>query len=85
MCCQPCAITRQIVLNALLATDRLLNALLLGDPSETVSQRLGRAQVAGNRVAAVVCLALNAINRDHCAWSLQPGPSIGREIWRWTP
>ena len=74
---------RQFVLNWLLAIDRLVNTVLLGNPNETLSQRLGRAQNAGSRPACVVCRWLNVINANHCAWSLEPGPSIGREIWRW--
>ena len=83
MTCRACSFTRQLVLNGLLAADRAANALLLGDPNETISQRLGRAENAGNRVAWALCRVLNVINRDHCQWSLQPGPSIGRQLWDW--
>lgn len=85
MSCAPCTVARQIALNFLLASDRLLNALTLGDPSETVSQRLGRAQRVGNRIAIALCRVLNVINANHCEWSLQPGPSIGAEVWHWSP
>ena len=83
MTCRACTVVRQIVLNTLLMMDHTLNTMLLGDPNETVSQRLGRAENAGNRIAWALCRALNIINTNHCQWSLQPGPSIGKQLWDW--
>jgi hypothetical protein len=85
MTCGACLFARQLALNWLLALDRLGNCVLLGDPSETISQRLGRAENAGNRIAWAVCRVLNVINPDHCQWSLEPGPSIGKQLWNWNP
>lgn len=35
---------RQYCLNVLIAIDQLINAILLGDPDETISSRLGKTQ-----------------------------------------
>lgn len=75
----------QYALNIGIALDRLVNAVLRGNPSETLSQRLGRAQAAGSRRACIVCRLLDLINPRHCAWSLLPGPSLGKELWDWNP
>ena len=88
MPCRRCLAVRQFAMNLALALDRLANVLLLGDPAETVSQRLARARAAGNRWAALACRGLAAVGRrlgeteDHCTWSLSPDSS-GRELWRW--
>ena len=90
MTCGPCALARQLMLNLAIALDRAGNALLLGDPGETLSQRTARARLAGHRWAAVVCRALSIAGRlfgaagDHCTNSLTPGTS-GRELWPWSP
>ena len=96
MACPVCdkawEIAVQIVKNAALALDRFGNALLLGDPNETISQRLGRAELKGNMAVRVIamgiCKVLGVITREpqHCQWANDPTrPSIGREIWHWSP
>lgn len=59
---------RRYVLNAAVAFDRLLNALLGGDPEMTVSGRMGRAIANGHcRLCRPVCWVLGKLDRDHCA------------------
>lgn len=95
MACPVCdkakAIAIQLVKNAALALDRFGNALLLGNPNETISQRLGRAELDGSMpvriLAKGICKVLSLISREaaHCQWALDPTrPSIGREIWPWS-
>ena len=92
MACTPCAVVRQIAMNAALTLDLVLNACLLGLPGETVSRRTARARLDGSAAADVFCKVLTAafnlvstVQRDHCTWSLEPGPSVGREVWHWSP
>ena len=91
MSCQACAVARQLGLNWALLLDKAANAVLLaGDPNETLSRRLARAALVGERWAIRACAMLNWLFRavgsphNHCAWSLLPG-SVGREIWSWSP
>ena len=90
MTCRACSIIEQIALNTALILDKTLNTTLLGDPNETLSRRIARASLAGERWAARACKVLTWIfeligsDHDHCAWSLQPG-SVGREVWAWSP
>jgi hypothetical protein len=77
---------RVLVLNILLTVDIVMNALLLGRPGETVSQRVGRLRNAGSPVGCVLCHALTHMfwfsKRDHCTWALDQTGTIGTELWR---
>lgn len=56
--------------NVLIAADQLGNALLAGDPRETISARLGRWQtMAGWRgtVARALCRVMHIFDKNHCA------------------
>ena len=89
--CRPCAVVEQLGLNAALTLDLMLNAALLGQPGETVSRRTARARAAGSVAARRFCAILTwsfgllGMDRDHCTWALSDGPSIGREVWHWSP
>lgn len=52
----------------LLALDRLMNALLGGHHLETISGRLGKLEVEGNKKACLFCKLLSAlfIDANHC-------------------
>lgn len=58
--------------NQLIALDQTVNALLGGDPDETISSRAGKAQGEGKRWACVLCRLLNVFDRDHCVKSIEP-------------
>lgn len=60
------------VLNVLIALDQFGNALVGGDPDETISSRAGKAQQKGRRWGCVLCRFLNWFERDHCAKSIEP-------------
>ena len=89
--CRFCATLEQIALNAALTLDLVGNAVLLGLPGETISRRTARARAAGSvaarRFCALLTIAFNLVgmNRDHCTWALSDGPSVGRELWHWSP
>lgn len=81
MTCKPC----QFALNLGLALDHLANTLLLGDPNETLSRRVGRARDAGHKWASAVCRVLSQLfGRDHCGFAESPG-TTARELWAWSP
>lgn len=62
---------RRWVLNVLIALDDLLSAILLGDPQETISSRLGKAMLKGARWACLLCRLLDRIQPDHCLHSIE--------------
>lgn len=55
--------------------DQGANALLGGDPRQTLSGRLGRAELAGVRWAARLCVVISFVLRDpkHCVGSVRSG------------
>lgn len=59
--------------NLLVALDQLINALLGGDPDETLSSRMGKA-VRANRCWACkgICRLLHLIDKDHCQKTIEP-------------
>lgn len=57
--------------NILIAIDQLANALLLGDPTETISSRADKAAVEGKRWGCVLCKLLNYVQHGHCEKSLE--------------
>ena len=59
------------VLRVLIALDQLLNALFGGDEDETMSSRLAKDRLRGRTIGCVLCAILDAIDRDHCARSLE--------------
>ncbi len=92
MACSPCAIVRQLAVNAALTLDLVANVALAGLPGETISRRTARARAAGSVAARRFCAVLTwtfnrlpGVHRDHCTWSLAPGPSVGAEVWHWSP
>lgn len=64
---QPRRRLRRWLLAVAIGVDVLANAIMGGLPHETISHRLGRARQHGSVVAAVLCIPLNLISRDHCS------------------
>ena len=52
--------------NILIALDQLANAVVWGDPKETVSRRAGQAAEQGKEWGCVLCKFLNMIDPRHC-------------------
>jgi hypothetical protein len=58
---------KQYIRNVGVAFDRLCNAILLGDPKETMSSRMGRHVKQGSCVLCkFICGALSILWPDHC-------------------
>lgn len=56
------------VKNVLIGLDQLANALLGGDPDETVSSRCGKSRC---RLCRVLCRMLDRLDYRHCAESVE--------------
>jgi len=65
---------RRYLWNVLIGVDQLGNALLGGDPDETVSSRMGK--ILGRRkhrcrVCRLLCRLLDKIDPNHCAAAIE--------------
>jgi hypothetical protein len=58
--------------NVLIAIDQLGNAVLGGNPDETISSRMGKA-IRERRcyLCRVICWFLDKIDKDHCKESIE--------------
>lgn len=56
----------QYIHNLLIAIDQFANTICGGDPDETISSRLGKAQGRGSRFACVLCRLLDVFDKNHC-------------------
>jgi len=60
------------LLNLLIAIDQLINTILLGDPDETLSSRMGKYAVNGRGwIPCQLCKLLNIFDKDHCIKSIE--------------
>lgn len=74
-----------------LSLDQLLNAILLGDPDESVSGRCGRAMKSGKPkfwvpglTAFIDAMAfIVAREMNHCSNAIEPEEMHQRELWSW--
>lgn len=59
--------------NVLIAIDQLFNAILLGDPDETISSRLGKMFAANrdNVFARILKWAIESVDKDHFENSIE--------------
>ena len=60
--------------NVLIAIDQFFNALLGGDPDETISGRAGRWYIIGGwrgKIATPLVWLLDKIDQDHCSESIE--------------
>lgn len=62
--------------NLLIAVDQLFNTILLGDPDETISSRLGKwlelpKEKWRYKVAKVICKGLRRLDSRHCRKSIE--------------
>jgi hypothetical protein len=76
-------------MNILLALDQLLNAVLWGDPMETLSRRAGQARDRGTEWGCVLCHILDDIDPQHCLSAQQRidvgdgGYSVAQRLSKW--
>ena len=74
--------------NLFLAVDLFANALLFGDPEETISSRLGKHQDAGHdcKLCDWICWVLDKIDPRHCDKSRNAlqgrGSDDDDELWK---
>jgi hypothetical protein len=75
--------------NILLALDQFGNALIGGDPDETISRRAGRARNRGERWGCIFCKLLEKIDPRHCGRSVtgddphEGANSVAQMLSRW--
>lgn len=63
----------------LIAIDQFSNAVMGGDPDETISSRAAKAAQRGKRWGCVLCRWLDRIDRGHCNKSIEPDEG-GRQL-----
>jgi len=79
---------KQYALNMAMAVDQFVSTVLGGHPDDTVSQRLGRAQLAQVSWTRPLQLTVDFFalmlvgERNHCLESLR-GKTMAKEIWNW--
>lgn len=68
--------------NVLRWIDQGINVVTGGDPRQTLSSRLGRAELAGSKPAKAFCAVLSWIFRDpgHCVNVIIPGDNAMESI-----
>ena len=59
-------IWKKYILNILIAIDQLANALINGDPDETISSRAAKSARKGKMWACVLCKFLDKLDPNHC-------------------
>ena len=57
--------------NLLIAIDQLANAILWGDPDETLSSRMGKGLKTDCLLCKPVCFFLDLIDPKHCHKSIE--------------
>lgn len=64
---------KKYVWNILIGIDCLCNAILNGDPQETMSSRMGKhlAKHENCPVCSFLCKLLNYIQKDHCVKAIE--------------
>jgi len=69
---------RRYIVNVLIALDQFANALMGGDPDETISSRAGRALRSKHKPlwARVLCWLLNWIDPRHCIDAIEPDEGV---------
>lgn len=58
--------------NVLVALDETGNAMMGGDPEETISSRAAKARNAGRRWGCLLCRLLDKLDPGHCDKFIQP-------------
>lgn len=69
--------------NLIVGTNQLINAILGGDPDETVSSRLGKGERDGCRVCRFICVLIDLVTNDrHCERYIENDRGK-RQVWKW--
>ena len=67
--------------NIAIGLDQLANAILGGDPDETISSVAGKARNDGLIWGCWLCKILDAIDTRHCDGAIEPGEGR-RAVWK---
>lgn len=59
------------LLSVAVAVDQTVNAILGGNPDETISSRAEKARQRGDKWGCVLCRILDRIDPGHCARSVE--------------
>lgn len=70
--------------NILVSVDQLGNALLAGDPDETLSSRTAKANLAGKRWGLWGCSFLNWFDPGHCGKAVESNEGA-HAVWPSSP
>jgi hypothetical protein len=63
---------KRYIWNILIGIDQLLNAVLAGDPDETISSRMGKRVIKKDcKVCKVICRFLDVLDKNHCYKSIE--------------
>lgn len=66
-------VVKKYLYNILISIDQLVNAILGGDPNETISSRMGKHLAKKDcPFCNLLCSLLNLINKDHCVKAIEP-------------
>lgn len=57
--------------NLFIALDQLANAMIGGDPDETISSRAGKAARRGRWWGCILCRLLDLLEKNHCELSIE--------------
>ena len=80
------------VYNVFLGLDQMTNVILLGDPDESISGRIGRAMASGRPKWFVPTIqrsldwfALKVFKQpNHCSWSIEDKDlPLDKQLWDW--
>jgi hypothetical protein len=63
---------KRYIWNILIGIDQLLNAVLAGDPDETISSRMGKRVIKKNcKACKILCGILDIFDKNHCYRSIE--------------
>lgn len=62
---------RRYCLNLLLSVDQFVNAVLFGDPDETLSSRIGKGSLKGNRFCIFMAKILGFFDKNHAVKNIE--------------
>lgn len=62
---------KKYITNVAVAVDQLGNALLGGDPDETISSRAAKAALKGATWGCVLCRLLDYLDPGHCVRNIE--------------
>lgn len=72
---------KDYIWNVLKAVDQLANAILLGDPDETISSRMGKA-LPRCKLCRFICKLIHPIDKKHCRKAIESDEG-NDELWKW--